>query len=144
MGLFHKKDDQKDASADIVKLAGQYIDLNGKYQKLQQEVQQQHDAEKEEQIRQLKLKIDNQQREINDRAQRLGYVMVPDPRAYGGTRLIPASAVDAWTACVHSSSATSASVTYGPFTFGGSSDNTANKCDAILQQSATNSSSPSR
>ena len=81
MGLFHKKEDPKDASVDIVKIAGQYIELNAKYQKLQEDVQQKHDTEKEEEIRQLKLKIDAQQREINDKAQRIGSVMVPDPRA---------------------------------------------------------------
>jgi hypothetical protein len=135
MGLFRKKDDTRDTSAEIVKIAGQYIELNAKYQKLQQDVQQKHDTDKEEEIRRLKLRIDDQQREINDKAQRIGSVMVPDPRAYGGQRLIPARAVDAWTACVQSSAASGGSATVGPFTFAGGSDSADNKCDAILRQS---------
>jgi hypothetical protein len=134
IGLFHKKDNPNDASADIVKLANEYIDLNSKYQKLQQQVQQKQDANKEEQLRQLKLKIDAQQPEINNRAQEVGEVMVPDPTTYSGVRVIPASAVDAWAACVQSTTLSKASATVGSFTFGGSSANSNNKCDAILQQ----------
>src|SRR5579863_2255747 len=119
MGLFHKKDEAKDTSADIVKLANGYVDLNAKYQKLQQEAQQRRDAEKDEELRQLKLKIYAQQSEINAKARSIGEVMVPDPRAYGGVRLIPASAVDAWTTCVQSTASSSGSATVGPITFGG-------------------------
>ena len=132
LGLFKKKDDPKDASADIVKIAYQYIALNEKYQKLQQE----HDAEKEQEIAELKIKIDEQQREINAKAQSLGNVMVPDPQAYGGQRLVPASAVEAWTACVQSSSSQSAGGSIGPFSFGGSSSDSSNACDALLRQGA--------
>lgn len=134
LGLFKKKDDPKGASAEIVKLANQYIDLNAKYQKLQQDLQQKHDADKEAEIAQLKQRIAEQQRDINRAAQNVGNVMVPDPRANGGVRLIPASAVEAWTACVHSSSQSGARGSYGPFSFGGSFDTSSNRCDAILQQ----------
>jgi hypothetical protein len=135
LGLFKKKDDPKDASAEIVKIANQYIDLNAKYQKLQQDLQQKHDADKEAEIAQLKQKIGEQQRDIDGKARSVGNVMVPDPTVYGGARLIPASAVEAWTACVHSSSqSVSASGSYGPFSFGGSSGTSSNRCDALLQQ----------
>jgi hypothetical protein len=139
LGLFKKKDDPKDASADIVKIANQYINLNAKYQKLQQDVQQQHDAEKEQEIARLKLKIDDQQREINAKAQSLGNVTVPDPKAYRGQIVVSGGAVAAWTACVQRSSSQSASASgsYGPFIFGASSsdsNNSSNECDALLQQ----------
>jgi hypothetical protein len=131
-GMFKKKDDPKNTSADIVKLANQYIELNAKYQKLQQDVQQKSDAEKEQEIAQLKQKIADQQREINSKAQSIGNVMVPDPKAYGGQRLVPASAIDAWTACVQSSSSVSA--TYGTFAIGGSFSESSNTCNALLQK----------
>jgi hypothetical protein len=50
MGLFHKKDDPRDLSAGILTMATRYQDLNDKYQKLQAEVQQKNDEEKEAQI----------------------------------------------------------------------------------------------
>jgi hypothetical protein len=131
---FKKKDDPKNTSADIVKLANQYIDLNTKYQKLQQDAQQKNDADKDQQIAQLKQKIADQQHEINSKAQSIGNVMVPDPTANGGQRLVPASAVDAWTKCVHSSS--SASASYGPFGISGSLSESSDDCNAILQKNA--------
>jgi hypothetical protein len=137
LGFFKKKtDDPKDASAEIVKIANQYIDLNARYQQLQQDQQQRHDADKEAEISQLKQKIAEQQRDINGKAQSVGNVMVPDPTANGGVRLIPANAVEEWTACVHNSSqrvSASGSVSFGPFSFGGSSSTSSNSCNALLQ-----------
>ena len=91
LGLFPNKDDHKDSNADVVRMANKYIALNGKYQKLQQ----QNDAAKDDEIRKLKEQIDSQQRDINDKARGLGSVMVPDPKAYGGQRLVPAAVINA-------------------------------------------------
>jgi len=140
LGLFPKKDEQKNSSADVVAMANKYIALVEKYQKLQQ----QNDAAKDEEIRKLKEQIDNQQRDLDNKARGLGSVLIPDPTAYGGQRLISAAAINAWTACVRRSSASSATDTLGPISVGGSTDGQSKTCNAIFQHSGIDSSTPSK
>lgn len=134
IGLFHKKDDAKDASAETVKLANQLAETANKYQSLLIQNQEKQNAEKNEQIRVLKAQLDAQARDLNDKAQLSDGVTVPDPRVYGGVRLISAAAVNAWTKCVQTEASSGARATIGPFSVGGSSSNSDTRCDEILQQ----------
>jgi hypothetical protein len=138
LGLFHKKDDPKDLSAGILKMAAGYQELNSKYQRLQGELQQKNDEEKELQIRQLKVQLDDSRRQLMQGANHFDSVLAADPRAYGGVSLVPSQAVDAWVNCVHITASSSASSTVGAFTAGGGMTSEEKKCDTLLQKSLSN------
>jgi hypothetical protein len=134
IGLFHKKDDAKDATEETVKVANQLAETANKYQTLLIQNQEKQNAENDEQLRFLKAQLDAQARGLSNRAQQSDGVIVPDPRVYGGVRLISAAAVNAWTKCVQTEASSGARDTIGPFSIGGSSSNSDNRCDEMLQQ----------
>jgi hypothetical protein len=135
IGLFHKKENPKDLSAGILAMATHYQELNDKYQKLEGEVQQKNDEEKETQIRGLKAQLDDARLQLAQRANYFDSVIAANPQTYGGVSLVPSQVVYAWESCVQSSKSASGTATVAGIPVRGGMSTEDKRCTAILQQS---------